>query len=157
MIDINKLIMGTMKSINEAKNNNDTQAEATLKVSLETYKLLKAKILEFKTSKEQKEYNDSAEITIIKKMIDDRNNSADIYKKNNRPELADDELKQVYVLTKLLPKEPTKEDIENYLKEHYPGGIEKKEMGNVIKEVKNNLLGADGKLTSQCVMAIINK
>ena len=38
-----------------------------------------------------------------------------------------------------------------YLNEYYPSGIEKKSMGLVIKEVKNALLGADGKLVSECV------
>lgn len=143
MIDINKLIMNSMKSRN--------------KVESETYKLLKAKILEFKKSKEQKEYTEAEEVNLIKKMIDDGNNSAEIYDRNNRPELAEAELKQIDVLKKLLPKEPTKEDIENYLNTNYTNGIEKKDIGNVIKEIKNNLLGVDGKLTSQCVMMRINK
>ena len=129
MLDINKLIMKAMKSRD--------------KVASETYKMLKAKILEFKTSKEQKEYTETEEINITKKMIDDRNNSAEIYRNNNRPELAEEELNQIEVLKQLLPKEVTKEDVERYLKSNYPNGIEKKDMGNVIKEIKNKLLGVE--------------
>lgn len=141
MIDINKLIMDAMK--------------ARDKVASETYKLLKAKILEFKTAKNAKEYNDVEEINLINKMISDRKNTAEIYVQNNRQDLADAELAQAQILSNLLPALPTKEDIETYLNEYYPNGIEKKSMGLVIKEVKEALLGADGKLVSECVKNII--
>ena len=137
MIDVNKKIMEAMKSHN--------------KVESETYKLLKAKILEFKTAKNAKEYNETEEINLIRKMIDDRMNSAEIYKNNNRQDLANDELAQADVLQALLPALPTEDDIREYLNEHYPNGIEKKQMGMVIKEIKNVLIGADGKLVSECV------
>ena len=137
MIDINNLIMCAMKAHD--------------KVASETYKLLKAKILEFKTAKNAREYNDAEEINLINKMISDRKNTAEIYLQNNRKDLADAELAQADVLQKLLPELPTKEDIMEYLNEYYPNGIEKKSMGIVIKEVKGALLGADGKLISECV------
>ena len=137
MLDINNLIMGAMK--------------ARDKVASETYKMLKAEILKFKTEKNAREYNDSEEINLINKMIADRNNSADIYNQNGRKDLADMEYDQAKVLQELLPVLPTKEDIDMYLNEYYPSGIEKKSMGLVIKEVKNALLGADGKLVSECV------
>jgi len=137
MIDINNLIMCAMKAHD--------------KVASETYKLLKAKILEFKTAKNAREYNDAEEINLINKMISDRKNTADIYMQNNRKDLADAELAQADVLQKLLPELPTEKDINEYLNEYYPNGIEKKSMGLVIKEVKEALLGADGKLVSECV------
>lgn len=141
MIDINKKIMESMKSHD--------------KVASETFKLLKAKILEFKTAKNAREYNDAEEIALINKMISDRVNSAEIYAQNNRQDLADAEYAQAKVLQELLPALPTKEDIENYLNEKYPDGIEKKMMGVVIKEIKENLLGADGKTVADCVKNII--
>jgi hypothetical protein len=137
MVDINAKIMEAMKSKNKAAS--------------ETYKMLKAKILEFKTAKNAREYTDSEEINLIKKMIEERNNTAQIYKENNRPELAESELEQASILEGLLPALPTKEDIENYLNEKYPDGIDKKSMGLVIKEVKDALIGADGKTVSDSV------
>lgn len=141
MIDINKKIMESMKAHD--------------KVASETFKLLKAKILEFKTAKNAREYNESEEIALINKMISDRANSAEIYLQNDRKDLADAEYAQMKVLQDLLPALPTKEDIEVYLSEHYSNGVEKKQMGVVIKEVKNALLGADGKLVSECVKNIL--
>ena len=125
MLDINNLIMCAMKARN--------------KVALETYKMLKAKILEFKTAKNAKEYDESAEISLIQKMVQERLDSANIYKENGRHDLADGELAQADVLSELLPPIPTED------------GIEKKSMGLVIKEVKEALIGADGKLISECV------
>jgi len=86
-------------------------------------------------------------------MISDRTNSAEIYLANNRKDLADAEYDQISVLKKLLPSLPTKEDIDHFLDQNYPEGIDKKLMGQVIKEIKEKLLGADGKLTSDCVKA----
>ncbi len=137
MIDVNKKIMESLKAHN--------------KVALETYKLLKAKILEFKTAKNAKEYTEAEEINLIRKMIDDRMNSAEIYKNNNRQDLANDELAQVDVLQALLPELPTKDDIEKYLNENYASGIEKRSMGIVIKEIKEKMVGVDGKLVADCV------
>ena len=137
MIDINRKIMESMKAHD--------------KVASETYKLLKAKILEFKTAKNAREYNDSEEITLINKMISDRLNSAEIYIENNRKDLADAEYAQVKVLQDLLPALPTEDDIRSYIQEHYADGIDKKQMGMVIKEIKNSLPGADGKMTADIV------
>ena len=137
MIDINKKIMEAMK--------------AKDKVASETYKLLKAKILEFKTAKNAREYNDSEEIALINKMISERTDAATIYLENNRQDLADDEYAQIKVLQELLPDLPTEEDINEYLDQYYPNGVEKRSMGLVIKEVKGALVGADGKIISECV------
>ena len=141
MIDINAKIMEAMKAHD--------------KVASETYKLLKAKILEFKTAKNAREYNDSEEITLINKMISDRTNSAEIYLQNNRKDLADAEYAQMKVLQDLLPTLPTEDDIREYLNKHYSDGVEKKQMGLVIKEVKEALVGADGKLVSEYVKNIL--
>lgn len=141
MIDINKKIMESMKAHD--------------KVASETFKLLKAKILEFKTAKNAREYNDSEEIKLIQKMISEREDTANIYKSNNRLDLAKQELAQADVLQALLPALPTEDDIREYLNEHYPNGVEKKQMGIVIKEVKEALLGVDGKLVSECVKNIL--
>ena len=141
MIDVNKKIMESMKAHD--------------KVASETFKLLKAKILEFKTAKNAREYNDAEEINLIRKMIDDRMNSAEIYKNNNRQDLANDELAQADVLQTLLPALPTENDIREYLNEHYPNGVEKKSMGIVIKEIKEALVGVDGKMVADCVKKIL--
>ena len=137
MLDINAKIMEAMKS----KNN----------VASETFKLIKAKIIEFKTQKNAPEYNEEAEIKLLQKMVKEREESAKIYKNAGRAELADAELAQVAVINELLPKVASLEDVENYLNKKYPNGIEKKSMGIVIKEVKTEFVGVDGGMVANLV------
>ena len=137
MLDINAKIMEAMKSKN--------------KIASETFKLIKAKILEFKTQKNAPEYTEEAEIKLLQKMVKEREESAKIYKDAGRNELADAELAQVAIINELLPKIASQEDVENYLNEKYPNGIEKKSMGVVIKEVKSEFVGVDGAMVANIV------
>ena len=137
MIDITKKIMESMKSHD--------------KVASETYKLVKAKIMEFKTQKNAPEYNDEAEIKLLQKMSKERKDTAKVYSYNGRPELAEKELAEAAVIDALLPKTPTEDDVVKYIQDHYANGIDKKQMGAVIKEVKSALLGADGSMVANIV------
>ena len=137
MLDINAKIMEAMKSKN--------------KIASETFKLIKAKILEFKTQKNAPEYTEEAEIKLLQKMVKEREESAKIYKDAGRNELADAELAQVAIINELLPKIASQDDVENYLNEKYPNGIEKKSMGVVIKEVKSAFVGVDGAMVANIV------
>ena len=65
--------------------------------------------------------------------------------------MAEKELAEANVIEALLPVIPTAEDVEKYIAEHYPNGIDKKQMGVVIKEVKTELIGVDGKTVSDVV------
>lgn len=137
MLDINAKIMEAMKSKN--------------KIASETFKLIKAKILEFKTQKNAPEYTEEAEIKLLQKMVKEREESAKIYKDAGRNELADAELAQVSIINELLPKIASQDDVENYLNEKYPNGIEKKSMGVVIREVKSEFVGVDGAMVANIV------
>lgn len=137
MLDINAKIMEAMKSKN--------------KIASETFKLIKAKILEFKTQKNAPEYTEETEIKLLQKMVKEREESAKIYKDAGRNELADAELAQVAIINELLPKIASQEDVENYLNNKYPNGIEKKSMGVVIREVKSEFVGVDGVMVANIV------
>lgn len=137
MLDINAKIMEAMKSKD--------------KVASETFKLIKAKILEFKTQKNAPEYTEEAEVKLLQKMVKEREESAKIYKDAGREELAEAELAQANVISELLPKVATQDDVELYLNEYYPNGIEKKSMGMVIKEVKSAFIGVDGGMVANLV------
>jgi uncharacterized protein YqeY len=92
---------------------------------------------------------------IFEKMVKSHLENIEAFKKRGDNEsLAKEEL-ELNILNSWLPKETTKEDVEQYLNEYYPSGIEKKSMGLVIKEVKNAFDRVDGKMVSQCVMAKI--
>ena len=113
------------------------------------------KIMEFKTKKNAPEYNDEAEIKILQKMIKERKDTAKIYSDNGRNDLAEKELNEAAVIEDLLPEIPTESDVVKYLDEHYPDGIEKKQFGSVIKEIKSALVGVDGSIVANVVKNII--
>jgi RNA polymerase sigma-70 factor (ECF subfamily) len=69
----------------------------------------------------------------------------------NRKDLADSEQIEIDIIKEFLPAIPTKSDIENYINTNYPNKIEKKMMGVVVKEIKEKLVGADGKLVADVV------
>lgn len=130
-------------------------------VDLKVYRSFKTEILNYRTAKNAGEYNESAEISIIKKMIKQRQDAVEQYLNANRLELADEELAEIMVLEKLLPEPVTRQDIINELGKFannngYINGfneveIPKKEMGKVIKYLKDKLPMADGKDVSNIV------
>ena len=92
---------------------------------------------------------------ILEKMVKSHKENVEKNYKNS-PELLRKEAFELCVLEQFLPKEATKEDIMNYLNEHYPNGIEQKSMGKVIGEVKKAFERADGKLIAECVKSKIS-
>ena len=94
---------------------------------------------------------------ILKKLIKQREESASIYDANSRKELADIERKQIKYLKELLPPEISRERIEEFVVTSYPNGFSKKQMGTVIKEVKDVYPTADGKLISEIVKSHITE
>ena len=137
---LNSLIMGAMKEKNTIKSF--------------AYKNMKAKFLEYLTAKNAKPLDDSAEISIIKKMTKELENDAETFKSHGRNDLAEDNLAEAGYLKEFLPKEATADEIDKVIDEWIAanGPIDKKSMGIVIKHVKSVLSGADGKMTSECVM-----
>ena len=88
---------------------------------------------------------------MFEKMVKGHLENIETFKKRNDIEsLAKEEL-ELNILNSWLPKEATKEDIIEYLNEHYPSGIDRKLMGKVIGEVKSSFDRVDGKVVADCV------
>ena len=135
------------------------------KVALRAYKNLKAEIQKVKTAKNAKPYTDTAEIQLISKMCKNLEDAILDFSKAHREDLVSDYTSELEVLKKLLP-EPVNESqicsfVEEYcLNKNLVGNTEaqeniiqipKKEMGKVIKVVKETYPQADGKLISSIV------
>lgn len=120
-------------------------------LALNTARLLKAEILKYKTSKGAKPYTDVIEMQIISKMIKQREESIHHYNQGGRPELAQKEIDESAWLAKLLPPPVSEEDIIKFVEYWYPNGIEKKDMGKVIKEVKEAFPRASGNAVAEIV------
>ena len=88
---------------------------------------------------------------MFEKMVKGHLENIETFKKRNDIEsLAKEEL-ELNILNSWLPKEATKEDIIEYLNEHYSSGIDRKLMGKVIGEVKSAFDRVDGKVVADCV------
>lgn len=119
------------------------------------YRLVKNEFLRFLTAKDAKPFDEVAQINIIQKMIKQREESIEAFKKANREDLIASEKAEMEFLQNLLPELPTKEDIVNYVDYWYVYGIEKKDMGKVIKELKEKFVGCDGKMIADIVKSKI--
>ena len=127
------------------------------KIKAGAYRMLKSEFLVFKTAKNAKPLDDAAEISIIKKMIKQRQDAAKEYLEAGRLELADNELDEVAVLKVLLPAEITEEQIKEVVKEVANTTVPiKKNMGVFMKAVKAKYPTADGKMVSQIVSAFLS-
>lgn len=134
---LSSLIMKAMKEKNTAKTN--------------ALKNLKAKMLEFKTAKNAKPLDDTAEIGIIKKMVTELHNDADLFNRNSRNDLAESAMKESEYLEEFLPKEATIEEIKAAVEQNIEPRMTMKDMGRLIKLVKSMFDNVDGKLVADTV------
>ncbi len=90
-------------------------------------------------AKGQKEIKDSDIIGILKKMIKQRNESCDVYKKAGRTELLENETKEINVINVFLPKQLSEEQTKKICEEVIKsvGASSMKDMGKVMGELKS--------------------
>lgn len=137
-MDIDKMIKEAILEKNGAKK--------------EAYRAIKAELLLIATGKNAPSTIDEAtEVKVIRKLISQRDESIAMYEANSRQELADMYKEQNKYLKELLPPEISKEDIQKVIYGLYPNGFIQKEMGKVIKSVKEIYPTADGKLIAETV------
>lgn len=135
--NIDKMIMDAVK------------AKEPVKASV--YRLIKNEFLKYTTAKNAKPLDEVAEISILQKMVKQREEAVYYCKVANRPDLLEDELSELEVLLTLLPEIPSEADVIKYLNDSYPHGIEKKAIGLVIKELKAKFMGVDGKMIADII------
>ena len=123
------------KKLNQGLKEKDKNTYPTLRLIVSTIK--DAEIAN--RSKEKKDISDSDITTLLKKMIKQRNESCEVYKKAGRTELLENENKEIKVINTFLPKqlseEETKKLCEEALKKVNANSI--KDMGKVMGELKS--------------------
>ncbi|MBO4805566.1 MAG: GatB/YqeY domain-containing protein [Paludibacteraceae bacterium] len=129
------------------------------KVRLEALRGVKKEFLEAKTAKgNDGELSDEQAVKIIQKMVKQRKDSADIFTQQNRPDLAENELAELAVIEKYLPKQMTDEELTAEVKAIIAevGATSAKEMGKVMGVASKKLAGrADGKAISEKVKSLL--
>ena len=89
-------------------------------------------------TKGQKEMSDSEVTSILKKMIKQRNESCEVYKKAGRKELLENETKEIEVISVFLPKQLNDEETKKICEEaiKLSGASSMKDMGKVMGILK---------------------
>ena len=90
-------------------------------------------------SKGQKAIKDSDITGILKKMIKQRNESCEVYKKAGRSELLENETKEINIISTFLPKQLTEEETKKICEEVVKsvGASSMKDMGKVMGALKS--------------------
>lgn len=145
----------------EEKINNDLKEAMKHKdqVSLRGIRAVKAAILLAKTDGSGEALNEEKEIKLLQKLVKQRQDSLDIYTKQNRPDLAAVESEEIEVIQRYLPEqlseEKLKEIIGQIIQQTGASGI--KDMGKVMGLASQQLSGkADGKTIAAVVKELLS-
>ena len=129
------------------------------KVRLETLRGVKKEFLEAKTAKGgDGELSDDAAMKILVKMHKQRKESAAIFSRQNRQDLAENELAEAAIIEEYLPKQMSEEELTAALKEiiAQTGASSAKDMGKVMGVATKQLAGkAEGKAISAKVKELL--
>ena len=126
----------------------ETDYKSALKVKdknkISTYRLILSGIKDLDISNrsqvDKKETDDEDVKKLLKKMIKQRTESIEMYKKNNRNDLQEVEEKEVEVISQYLPQQLSDEDTRKLCSEiiNSTGASSIKDMGKVMGELKKN-------------------
>ena len=114
------------------------------KSKISTYRLILSGIKDLdivnRSSVEKKDTNDTEILKLLKKMIKQRSESIEIYKKNNREDLLQIEQLEVEILSNYLPKQLSEEETKKLCSEliNKLGANSIKDMGKIMGELKKN-------------------
>ena len=121
-----------------------TALKAKDKNKISTYRLILSGIKDLdinnRSGTEKKETDDEDIKKLLKKMIKQRSESIELYKKNNRKDLQDIEEQEVEVISQYLPSQISEEETVKICEEviKSTGATSIKDMGKVMGELKKN-------------------
>jgi hypothetical protein len=127
---------------------------------LDAIRAIKAAFLLAKTENGQQDLTDDKEMSIIQKLHKQRIDSAEIYKTNNRKELADKELIEAAIIQQYLPKALSSEELEAAIKAIITeiGAKTPADLGKVMGMASKKLAGkANNKDIADKAKQLLNK
>lgn len=127
--------------------------------ALRSIRAVKAALLIIKTDGTGKEITEDVEIKLLQKLVKQRQDSLDIYIKQDRNDLAEVEKEEIAVISQYLPAQMNDEDLMSFIKSviEKTGAEGMKDMGKVMGMASKELAGkADGKRISQIVKAALS-
>ena len=121
---------------------------------LSAVRMLKAAMMKYKVDN-MKDLDEAAEMQILNMLMKQRRESAEMFRKGNRPELAEKEELEAKLLETYMPASATGEEVDAAIAEAMAetGITSLKQMGQVMNAAKAKLIGkrVDGKAMSDRV------
>ena len=143
-----KYILNGLKLNMSLRENIELDYKSALKAKdknkISTYRLILSGIKDLdinnRSGTEKKETDNEDIKKLLKKMIKQRSESIELYKKNNRKDLQDIEEQEVGVISQYLPKQISDEDTKKICEEviKSTGANSIKDIGKVMGELKKN-------------------
>ena len=134
------------------------------KIQISTYRLILSGIKDLDISNRsgpnKKDTNDEDIKKLLKKMIKQRSESIDIYKKNNRKDLLEVEQKESEILSGYLPKQLSEEETKKICTQTVSkiGASSIKDMGKVMGELKKQYADSlDFAIAGSLLKELLNK
>ena len=143
-------IMAQMKDAMKAKD----------EAGLRGLRAIKAAILLAKTAGGSGEITADDEIKLLQKLVKQRKDSLDIFRQQNRVDLAQKEEEEIAIIEKFLPKQMDAEELKTIIAGIITetGALSPADMGKVMGVASKQLAGqADGKTISAVVKELLSK
>ena len=143
-------IMAQMKDAMKAKD----------EAGLRGLRAIKAAILLAKTAGGSGELTSDDEVKLLQKLVKQRKDSLDIYRQQNRADLAQKEEEEIAIIEKFLPKQLDAEELKTIIATIIveTGASSAADMGKVMGAANKQLAGqADGKTISAVVKELLSK
>lgn len=140
-------------SLKEAMKSKDKDA-------LNALRAIKSAILLAKTEKAGVTLDEKSELALLQKLQKQRKESAEIFREQNRPELAEEEEAQLRIIEDFLPKQLSALELEAIIKEliSTTGASSMADMGKVMGAANQKVAGrAGGKEISDMVKSLLSK
>ncbi|MEJ7829288.1 MAG: GatB/YqeY domain-containing protein [Segetibacter sp.] len=148
---LEQTVMAEMKDAMKAKD----------EAALRSLRAIKAAIIIAKTAEGAGgELKEEDETKLLQKLVKQRRDSLEIYKQQNREDLAQKEQEEIAVIEKFLPKQLTGEELKDALSSiiAQAGASSPADMGKVMGAATKQLAGkADGKAISAAVKELLSK
>ena len=154
-----------MNNINEMIKNAMHEKNMEL---LRVLKLIKAEFMKKQTEpgRTSKELTEEEQIKVLLKMVSQREDSIRQYIDGGRQDLADVEKKELDIISEFIPKQPTDEELSEYVRDILPAyrvtkddgyNLSMKDMKPIMNIVKEKYPTANGKIVSQTLMQVIGQ
>jgi uncharacterized protein YqeY len=150
-MNLEQNVMAEMKDAMKSKN----------EAALRGLRAIKAAIIIAKTSEGAGgELKEEDETKLLQKLVKQRRDSLEIFKKQNREDLAQKEQEEISIIERFLPKQMTAEELKSPLSEIISqlGASSPADMGKVMAAATKQFAGkADGKVISAAVRELLSK